>query len=325
MNKKAYSPNLPYELLAEIFTIASPSPSQLVHLALVHSSWTSAALDLLYRHITVRSTAQATKLVRRSIRHRFRNTVSLRVYKWILDLAYVVMACMGLNELSLGQDCVGVSLNLLRYPALNNLKSLTLYCSFEEPPPHSKQLSSFPATYPTQLSYLKLLLSPTIKPVVHDIVKASLSLSVPTLRVLHLVGGYEHIALVLPLATIITSFQVGDIRNNASTKHVSEFFQHASKLSQLELSCPYSEGLSQILKSLKCQLRTLVLRLPQGEVFNDNILIVVREEFKKEGSSLSRLESLKFWASLEEMEELAEWCILMEVCEERQIVVSVRS
>lgn len=94
----------------------------LLQCALVTTSWTSPALDLLYHVIDIDSWSKAILFRSWTKRHYIENTKLLRIggITWTAELEVILRACANLKELYLACGLREVPLNVLQYSSLQS-------------------------------------------------------------------------------------------------------------------------------------------------------------------------------------------------------------
>lgn len=124
---------IPFDIIAMILEELRRDPQSLFRLALIHSSCTPEALELLYRDIKIKSNVKAVRLANENIRHHFEKTETLHIARmeWNPAVENVLQACHRLKELHLGATLSLVPLNILHHSSLTSLFSLN-YSTLQE-------------------------------------------------------------------------------------------------------------------------------------------------------------------------------------------------
>lgn len=114
--------NLPFEVLALILEYHQKDSPPLLRFALVHTSWSGPALDLLYRDIEISKRSHAVRLARGIVRSRVEKAKCLWIFgfDWVPQIEVILRACVGLKELHLGTFLLKVPLNILHYPSFQS-------------------------------------------------------------------------------------------------------------------------------------------------------------------------------------------------------------
>lgn len=243
--------SLPPEIISKILEEFDGDPYSLFTSSLVHPSWTSPSLALLYRTVRISNKLQAGKLADTSIRHYFQKTRKMTLWsvEWSAEVEMVLRACGGLRSLAIYRNVLGVPENVLEYPSFQSyvslsrvlvlyadlqcdtdLQDLTLYsASFVEQSPTSIHLP-----LPARLQSLSTCLSTEILPLLQKLSTACLSNPTPTLTSLSVTNGQEHLPSLISLAPNLTSFYTGYFQPSI-TKSVTTFLTQSSNLSYLAL------------------------------------------------------------------------------------------
>lgn len=114
--------SIPLEVFSIIFENVCGTPADLLRFALVHTSWTSPALDLLYRRLEIDSEAKATTFSGQAYKLYLEKTKVLIMsdFAWIPVLEVVLLACQNLRKLCLNATVSEVPLNVLQYASLKS-------------------------------------------------------------------------------------------------------------------------------------------------------------------------------------------------------------
>lgn len=254
INQPATILYLPYEILSQILTYSwqhihyrSSFPS----FARVQRSWTAPTLELLYRDVAL-SSSHKTLRVARSLPNgqnlHLTKKMKICYFTWIHEVGDILRSCVNLRHLELF-ILDNIPSDLFEYPSLRNLQTLVLRGTFDSstsPPLLSAS---------TKLQSLKVYVQENTVPVLRTIVN-----SAKNIQSLNVIDGFQHLHLLTPVATHLTSFTFYiDLDMNFPITHITDFLTHAISLSHLNFHVKTESQLSEVTRALNCRLETLIL------------------------------------------------------------------
>lgn len=135
-----------------------------------------------------------------------------------------------------------------------DVRRLTLYCRLEPSSVLREARLERQKPTPVQLESLCVILSESSLPVIHSFVSACLAESLSKISGIY--DGHNHMSVLLPLASTITSCDLADwFSSPFAFQSVAEFLHQAVNLEQLSVVYDNRDGLSQIYSSLNCHVQ----------------------------------------------------------------------